>query len=57
MQFKGLQILLTRAGKGKATRGVVRFAAFYEYAGRQDVQEETSTFVKEHGAWFYVDAL
>jgi len=57
MKWAGLEILSTRAGGAGARRGVVEFAAHYVDGNRQAQQHEVSTFVREDGAWFYVDAL
>lgn len=57
MRWLGLQIHQTRAGGPDATRGVVEFEAHYIFAGSPDSQREISSFVRENGAWFYVDAL
>ena len=57
MQWLGLEILKTRAGGPSAVRGVVQFAAYYAGPRGEEAQEETSSFVREDGAWFYVDAL
>ncbi|MDR4533999.1 YchJ family metal-binding protein [Glutamicibacter sp. PS] len=57
VNWTGLEILATRAGGAQATRGVVHFVAHYRSAGREDSQEERSTFIREDGLWFYLDAL
>jgi SEC-C motif-containing protein len=51
-----LVVLATSAGNVFDPGGTVRFAAHYELGGRRRVQEETSTFVREQGRWFYVGA-
>lgn len=57
MRWTGLEIISTRAGGAAASRGVVEFAAHY-LDGRIDAQQhEVSTFVKQDGAWYYLDAL
>jgi SEC-C motif-containing protein len=57
MRWLGLEIHQTRAGGSDATRGVVDFEAHYAQSNGQDSQREVSSFVREKGAWFYVDAL
>ncbi|MGG7508943.1 YchJ family protein [Plantibacter sp. YIM 135249] len=52
-----LDILSTSRGGMLDTEGVVEFEARYRDADGAGAQHETSRFVKEHGAWFYVDAL
>lgn len=56
-QWLGLKILKTRAGGPDAQRGVVEFSARYRARGVAGEQHETSTFVREAGAWFYVAAI
>ncbi|PRA12002.1 hypothetical protein CQ010_07945 [Arthrobacter sp. MYb211] len=57
MRWLGLVIIATRAGGATATRGVVEFEAHYSLGQGRDSQREVSSFVREDGAWFYVDAL
>ncbi|MGR6900496.1 MULTISPECIES: YchJ family metal-binding protein [Glutamicibacter] len=57
VHWLGLRILSTRAGQESASRGVVEFEASYRAADGVGTQHEKSTFVKEDGAWFYLDAL
>lgn len=57
VHWLGLRILSTRAGQKSASRGVVEFEASYRAADGVGTQHEKSTFVKEDGAWFYLDAL
>lgn len=57
MRWEGLEILSTRAGGVSASRGVVEFSAHYLEGKQHAQQHEVSTFVRENGAWFYVDAL
>ncbi|MCW4465887.1 YchJ family metal-binding protein [Glutamicibacter sp. MNS18] len=56
-QWLGLSIRRTRAGGPQASRGVVEFSARYRSAGTDGEQHEISTFVREDGVWYYVDAL
>lgn len=57
MNWLGLEIISTRSGGASATRGVVEFSAYYAQGKSRQSQHEVSTFVREDGAWFYVDAL
>lgn len=57
LQWAGLEILTTRAGGESSSRGVVEFIAHYRQDGAERSQREMSTFVREDGAWYYVDAL
>ncbi len=57
LHWEGLQIVKTRSGGAQAVRGVVEFIAHYAQDGQRGSQHEVSTFVRENGAWFYLDAL
>lgn len=57
LHWEGLQIVKTRSGEAQAVRGVVEFIAHYAQDGQRGSQHEVSTFVRENGAWFYLDAL
>lgn len=37
--------------------GVVEFSARYRVGGERGEQHEVSRFVREHGRWFYVEAM
>lgn len=56
-QWLGLSIERSRAGGANAQRAVVEFTARYRSAGGESQQHETSTFVREDGAWYYVAAI
>ena len=50
--------ILARTGGGMLdTRGTVEFRAHYRNDGDADQQHENSTFVRENGAWLYVNAV
>lgn len=51
-----LDIVNTVKGGPFDRDGIVEFCAFYKGAS-VGVQEETSRFLRENGAWFYVDAV
>ncbi len=51
-----LEVLATTGGSLLESTGTVEFAAHFEVAGRPGVQRERSSFVREHGRWFYVGA-
>jgi SEC-C motif-containing protein len=51
-----LVVLETSAGNVFDSAGKVRFVAHYALGGRRGVQQETSTFVRQRGRWFYVGA-
>lgn len=56
-QWIGLEILGTTGGGFLNTEGTVEFRAHSVQRGRPDIQHEHSRFIREDGAWFYVDAL
>lgn len=52
----GLKILLTKSGTENDETGWVKFVARYKVNGKAFRMEELSYFLKEDGAWYYVDA-
>lgn len=57
VRWIGLEIL-SRTGGGLLDReGTVEFVASYAAHGERASQHENSTFVRENGQWFYVDAV
>ncbi|MBU4215903.1 MAG: YchJ family protein [Actinobacteria bacterium] len=50
-----LDVVSTSGGSSLDTRGTVEFRAFFRSADGRGVQQETSRFVREGGAWFYAD--
>ncbi|QHC24239.1 hypothetical protein GR130_25495 [Streptomyces sp. GS7] len=52
-----LDILGTSGGSAFHDEGTVEFRAHYTLRGRSGSQYEHSRFVRENGAWVYVDAL
>ena len=55
-RWTGLRVLDTRRGGTKDDAGEVEFVAFYDGAGGRGELHERSRFVREAGAWLYVDA-
>ncbi len=51
-----LDVLATARGRLLDTEGTVEFRAFYRAAGGAGSQHEVSRFVRERGAWLYLDA-
>jgi len=50
--------ILSRTGGGMLdTRGTVEFRAHYRSDGIADQQHENSAFVRDNGAWLYVNAV
>ncbi|GAA1966442.1 YchJ family protein [Agromyces allii] len=52
-----LDLLRTEQGGPLDRTGVVEFAAYYRHDGERGIQQEVSSFVREGGRWFYVDAV
>ncbi|SEO53658.1 SEC-C motif-containing protein [Actinacidiphila rubida] len=57
LRWTGLDVLATSGGTAFHTAGTVEFVAHYRGAGEAGEQRENSRFVREDGAWVYVDAL
>lgn len=55
VRWRGLQIVDTVDGATADETGVVEFRATYLIGGELAVLHERSRFVREDGAWFYVD--
>ncbi|MCF7997030.1 MAG: YchJ family protein [Chromatiaceae bacterium] len=55
--WMGLKILTTKAGGPEATEGWVEFVARYKIGRRSFRLHERSRFVREDGAWRYVDGV
>jgi SEC-C motif domain protein len=51
-----LEIVATTGGALLESAGTVEFAAHFVVGGRAGVQRERSSFVREHGRWWYVGA-
>jgi len=51
-----LDIVARTGGSMFDTRGTVEFRAYYRHDGVADQQHENSSFVRENGAWLYVNA-
>ncbi|GHF59171.1 UPF0225 protein [Streptomyces mashuensis] len=56
VRWTGLEVLATSGGTAFHTEGTVEFRAHCVAGGRPDAQHELSRFVREDGAWVYVDA-
>ena len=57
VQWTGLEILKTVRGGESDRVGTVLFRASYREGGREQVQQEKSTFVRDNGRWVYREAL
>ncbi len=50
-----LEIVATKKGQAKDTKGVVEFKAYFTQAGEEQVLSEVSRFIKKQGQWLYLD--
>lgn len=55
LTWTGLRVLATQAGGADDTTGIVEFEARYRAGAQEGVLHERSRFVREAGAWYYVD--
>ncbi|WP_174875766.1 YchJ family protein [Vogesella oryzae] len=55
VKWLGLQVQQTTAGQAADQTGTVRFVARYKLAGRAYRLQENSRFIREDGAWRYLD--
>ncbi|WP_241997541.1 YchJ family metal-binding protein [Rhodococcus sp. SMB37] len=55
-RWTGLEILRATGGRFLQTEGTVEFRARYVESGRADVMHEHSRFLRDDGAWLYLDA-
>lgn len=52
-----LEIIETKKGGHKDTKGVVEFKAYFLLDGEEYVMHEISRFIKTNGCWFYLDGV
>ena len=57
VRWTGLDVLRTTRGALLDREGSVEFRAHYVVAGRSGAQHERSRFVREDGAWRYLDGV
>jgi SEC-C motif-containing protein len=57
VRWTGLDVLATTGGSLLAADGTVEFRASYVRDGRAGAQHENSRFVREDGAWRYLDGV
>ncbi len=50
-----LEIVSTKKGGVKDTKGQIQFKAYYEQKGAEYAMNELSRFRKVHGRWYYLD--
>lgn len=56
-EWQKLQILSSKKGGIKDTKGVVEFKAFYRQDGADYFMHEISRFIKTDQGWLYLDGL
>ncbi len=56
VRWLGLDVLSTDGGGLLTTEGTVEFRAHWSAGGQRGEQHEVSRFVREDGAWRYLDA-
>ncbi|MFI6499740.1 YchJ family protein [Nonomuraea typhae] len=56
LRWDRLEIVATDGGSPIHTEGVVEFRAHFSRAGRTGHMHEVSRFVRDNGAWVYLDA-
>ena len=57
VRWTGLDVLATTDGGLLSAEGTVTFRAWYRHEGETGIQHEVSRFVREDGAWRYLDAV
>ena len=56
-EWTKLEILNTKKGRDKDSKGIVEFKAYYTQDGEAYVMNEISRFTKSSGRWLYLDGL
>jgi SEC-C motif-containing protein len=57
VRWTGLDVLATTGGSLLSAEGTVEFRAHYVRDGRAGSQHENSRFVRDDGAWRYLDGV
>lgn len=52
-----LEIVKTKKGGEKDSKGIVEFKAYYQDDNSEYVMNEISRFIKQAGRWFYLDGV
>jgi len=55
--WTNLEIVKTKKGGEKDSKGIVEFKAYYTLENEPYVMNEISRFIKKSGRWFYLDGL
>lgn len=56
-EWTKLEILKTKKGGEKDSKGLVEFKAYYSQEGEEYVMNEISRFIKSSGRWLYLDGM
>ena len=54
-EWTRLEIVLTKKGAAKDSKGMVEFKAYFTVDNEQRVMNEISRFIKKQGHWLYLD--
>lgn len=54
-EWKKLEIIMTKKGSAKDSKGIIEFKAFFTVEGEPRVMNEISRFIKKQGRWLYLD--
>jgi SEC-C motif-containing protein len=57
VRWTGLDVVATSGGQPLTGEGTVEFRAHYRRDGRAGTQHEVSRFVRDGGAWRYLDGV
>jgi SEC-C motif domain protein len=57
IEWKRLEIIGTKKGGVKDSKGIVEFKAFYYKNNEELALHETSRFIKTNGRWLYLDGV
>ncbi len=56
-EWQQLEIITTKKGGIKDSKGLVEFKAYYFQDGKQHILKEVSRFKKDRGNWYYLDGV
>jgi SEC-C motif-containing protein len=54
-QWDGLEIVNSKMGGEKDTKGTVEFIAHFRYKGNKQYHHESADFLKENGTWYFCE--
>ena len=56
-EWQRLEIVVTKKGGLKDSKGLVEFKAYFLQDGEEHVMNEASRFTRTNGRWFYLDGI